>query len=165
MIEEGFAIVKAARDRYDGIPRPPIQRNPWNEIECGGHYARAMSSVVVAAGALRLGIRRPAPGAALHAAPHAGELQGLLRRPGGLGQPAPIARRTGRSGTKSACARGACPISTLALAATSAPMRVKVQCGGKAVECSSSYKDGVLTIRSKRPAVVDAGQVLLARLG
>ncbi len=44
MIEEGFAIVKAARDRYDGLPRSPIQRNPWNEIECGGHYARAMSS-------------------------------------------------------------------------------------------------------------------------
>ena len=44
MIEEGFAIVKGARDRYDGVSRPPIPRNPWNEIECGGHYARAMSS-------------------------------------------------------------------------------------------------------------------------
>ena len=44
MIEEGLAIVKGARDRYDGIPRPPIARNPWNKIECGGHYARAMSS-------------------------------------------------------------------------------------------------------------------------
>jgi uncharacterized protein (DUF608 family) len=44
LMEEGFAIVKGARERYDGIPRPPIQRNPWNEIECGGHYARAMSS-------------------------------------------------------------------------------------------------------------------------
>jgi uncharacterized protein (DUF608 family) len=44
MIEEGLAIIKGARDRYDGIGRPPIPRNPWNEIECGGHYARAMSS-------------------------------------------------------------------------------------------------------------------------
>ncbi|MDH7503658.1 MAG: GH116 family glycosyl hydrolase [Verrucomicrobiota bacterium] len=44
LVEEGLAIVKAARERYDGIPRPPITRNPWNEIECGGHYARAMSS-------------------------------------------------------------------------------------------------------------------------
>ena len=44
MIEEGYAIVKGARDRYDGVPRPPIGRNPWNEIECGGHYARAMAS-------------------------------------------------------------------------------------------------------------------------
>ncbi len=44
LVEEGLAIVKGARERYDGAPRRPIQRNPWNEIECGGHYARAMSS-------------------------------------------------------------------------------------------------------------------------
>ncbi len=44
MLNEAYAIIKGARDRYDGIPKPPIGRNPWNEIECGGHYARAMSS-------------------------------------------------------------------------------------------------------------------------
>jgi non-lysosomal glucosylceramidase len=43
-LEEGLCIAKGARERYDGIPRPPITRNPWCEIECGGHYARAMSS-------------------------------------------------------------------------------------------------------------------------
>jgi uncharacterized protein (DUF608 family) len=44
MLEEGFALVKGVRDRYDGIPKAPIPRSPWNEIECGGHYARAGSS-------------------------------------------------------------------------------------------------------------------------
>jgi hypothetical protein len=44
LVAEAFAIVKGARDRYDGVPRPPIGRNPWCEIECGGHYTRAMSS-------------------------------------------------------------------------------------------------------------------------
>jgi non-lysosomal glucosylceramidase len=43
-LEEGFSIAKSARDRYDGVPRSPIPRNPWCEIECGGHYTRAMSS-------------------------------------------------------------------------------------------------------------------------
>lgn len=44
MIEDAYALVKGARDRYNGIPRAPIGRNPWNELECGGHYARAMSN-------------------------------------------------------------------------------------------------------------------------
>ena len=39
LVEEGLAIVKAVRDRYDGE-----RRNPWNEVECGNHYARALSS-------------------------------------------------------------------------------------------------------------------------
>jgi hypothetical protein len=39
MIEEGLTVAKAVRDRYDGL-----RRNPWDEVECGHHYARAMSS-------------------------------------------------------------------------------------------------------------------------
>jgi hypothetical protein len=38
-VQEGLAIVKATRSRYDGRTR-----NPWNEYECGSYYARAMSS-------------------------------------------------------------------------------------------------------------------------
>ncbi len=39
MREEALEIVEAVRSRHDGR-----RRNPWNEIECGDHYARAMSS-------------------------------------------------------------------------------------------------------------------------
>lgn len=39
MVTEGLSIVKGVRDRHDGI-----RRNPWDEYECGHHYARAMSS-------------------------------------------------------------------------------------------------------------------------
>ena len=39
MVEEGLRIVKAVRNRYDGQ-----RRNPWNEVECGHHYVRAMAS-------------------------------------------------------------------------------------------------------------------------
>lgn len=38
-INEGLQAVRAIRDRYDGE-----KRNPWNEIECGNNYARAMAS-------------------------------------------------------------------------------------------------------------------------
>lgn len=42
MVEPGLAIVKGVRDRYTGE-----RRNPWDEIECGHHYARSMASYAV----------------------------------------------------------------------------------------------------------------------
>jgi len=39
MVTEGLAIVRAIHDRYH-----PLKRNPYNEVECGDHYARAMAS-------------------------------------------------------------------------------------------------------------------------
>ena len=37
--DDGFKVVKAIRDRFDGE-----KRNPWNEFECGSNYARSMAS-------------------------------------------------------------------------------------------------------------------------
>jgi uncharacterized protein (DUF608 family) len=39
MLNEGLSIVKAIHERYS-----PEKHNPWNEIECGDHYARALAS-------------------------------------------------------------------------------------------------------------------------
>lgn len=38
-VAEALAVVRAARERHDGE-----RRNPWDESECGHHYARALSS-------------------------------------------------------------------------------------------------------------------------
>ena len=39
MLKEGLAVSRAIHDRYDAT-----LRNPYNEIECSDHYARAMAS-------------------------------------------------------------------------------------------------------------------------
>ncbi len=39
LIDEGMAVVKGTRDRHQGD-----KRNPWDEFECGHHYARSMAS-------------------------------------------------------------------------------------------------------------------------
>ena len=39
MVKEGLEIVKAVRDRHDGV-----KRNPWDEVECGHHYVRSLAS-------------------------------------------------------------------------------------------------------------------------
>lgn len=38
-VDEAVCVVSAVRDRHDGR-----LQNPWNDIECGDHYVRAMSS-------------------------------------------------------------------------------------------------------------------------
>ena len=39
MVAEALAVVETARRRFDGE-----RRNPWNELECGHHYARPMAA-------------------------------------------------------------------------------------------------------------------------
>ncbi len=39
MVEEGLSICRAVHERYH-----PLKRNPYNEVECSDHYARAMAS-------------------------------------------------------------------------------------------------------------------------
>ncbi|MEV4810894.1 GH116 family glycosyl-hydrolase [Micromonospora avicenniae] len=49
LVDEALQIVRGVRDRHDGI-----RRNPWNEAECGNHYARSLASwgmIVALAGA------------------------------------------------------------------------------------------------------------------
>jgi hypothetical protein len=38
-VQEGLNIVEACRARHDGV-----RRSPYNEVECGHHYARSMAS-------------------------------------------------------------------------------------------------------------------------
>ena len=53
--DEGMAIVRGVRARYDGE-----RRNPWNEMECGSNYARSMASyaLLLAYSGFRFDMRR-----------------------------------------------------------------------------------------------------------
>jgi hypothetical protein len=65
MIREGIECIQNTRARYDGE-----KRNPWDEAECGHHYARAMSSW---SGIVALsGFRYHGPDAAVIAVPRVG---------------------------------------------------------------------------------------------
>ncbi|MHC4915690.1 MAG: GH116 family glycosyl hydrolase [Planctomycetota bacterium] len=86
LLEEGLSIVRGVRDRHDGT-----RRNPWNEFECGNHYARSMASYALL-GALS-GLNYSAPEKRLCFAPRVsaedfscffavGSAWGVLRRKG-----------------------------------------------------------------------------------
>jgi uncharacterized protein (DUF608 family) len=46
VVDQGLIVTRAVHDRY-----APAKRNPYNEIECGEHYARAMAGYGVFLGA------------------------------------------------------------------------------------------------------------------
>jgi hypothetical protein len=54
LLTEGLAVARMVHDRYH-----PARRNPWNEIECGDHYARSMASYGVYLAACGFGIHGP----------------------------------------------------------------------------------------------------------
>ncbi|MGF2949711.1 GH116 family glycosyl-hydrolase [Microbacterium alcoholitolerans] len=56
MVDDALSIERTLRARYDGV-----HRNPWNEIECGNHYARSLASwalLIAATGAQWDGVTR-----------------------------------------------------------------------------------------------------------
>ncbi|WP_341933139.1 non-lysosomal glucosylceramidase [Microbacterium sp. LWO14-1.2] len=63
--DDALRIERAVRARYDGV-----DRNPWNEIECGNHYARSLASWALLLGAS--GAQWDAPTKTLSFAPAGG---------------------------------------------------------------------------------------------
>ncbi|WP_439901838.1 GH116 family glycosyl-hydrolase [Microbacterium azadirachtae] len=64
-VDDALRIERTLRARYDGV-----HRNPWNEIECGNHYARSLASWALLLAAS--GVQWDAPARTLSFAPVAG---------------------------------------------------------------------------------------------
>ena len=78
-VAEGLAIVRACRDRYEGA-----RRNPFDEIECGHWYARAMASYALLQALT--GARYDAVEKKLYLSPRiAGDFRSFLCADGGYG--------------------------------------------------------------------------------
>lgn len=63
-VEDALQVERSVRSRYDGR-----HRSPWNEIECGNHYARSLASWALLLGAS--GVQWDAPSGELSFAPAA----------------------------------------------------------------------------------------------
>lgn len=157
LIDEGFAVVKGARDRYDGVPRPPIPRNPWNEIECGGHYARAMSSWSLLLALSGFGCDGPAQ--TLRFAPRTtpNNFQSLFTGPEGWGSVRQVRRgKTQRSEVQVVAGRLA--VARLYLAAPPSLAHARVMLGREVVPAAlTHHADGGVLITLSRLVSIKPG--------
>jgi hypothetical protein len=55
LVDEALEVVRTVRARHDGV-----RRNPWNEAECGNHYARSLAAwgLVVALSGAQANVQR-----------------------------------------------------------------------------------------------------------
>ncbi len=161
MVREGLAIVRAIHDRYHAS-----RRNPWNEIECSDHYARAMASY--GAFLTACGYEHHGPKGYLGFAPQltpedfrapftTAEGWGTFtQKRDGAGQKETIAVRWGKLRAR-----------TLAftLAEKAQPASVKVTLQGQELPCRHMLQDGRLLITLAADAVVSTGQALEIVIG
>jgi non-lysosomal glucosylceramidase len=152
MLEEGLEIVHAVRARHDGQ-----RRNPWDEFECGHHYARAMASWSLLT-ALS-GFQYSAPTATLRFAPRLGaeEFRCLFTAGDAWGS---FSREEQDSRSWTVEVRhGDLTLSRLGLDGK-APEQVAVQVGGRPVDAGVEAAEDGWSVRLAAPVTLGEGEAL-----
>lgn len=146
MLEEGLSIVKGVRDRHTGE-----YRNPWNEIECGHHYARSMASYALL---LALsGFHYSAPNQHLRFAPRlfADDFRAFFCVASGWGTYHQQADENGTRLTLEVCS-GSLTLRDLTVAPVAArPQALEVTLGQQAVDAAIKVKQGADTLTFATP--------------
>jgi hypothetical protein len=153
LVQEGLAIERAVHDRYHAA-----KRNPWNEVECGDHYARSMASYGVFLAAC--GFEYNGPKGEIGFAPRLTpeNFRAPFTAAEGWGT---YSQKSGGNGQKSIMAVkwGRLKVQTLSLANTLAT-GVSVTLGGRAVAATHRLEERRLTVALSEPVVVTPGQDL-----
>jgi hypothetical protein len=156
---EGLAITRAVHDRYDAS-----RRNPWNEVECGDHYARSMASYGVFIAACGFEYHGPKGHLAFDPRVNPEDFRAAFTSAEGWGT---FSQKT--SGRKRAAALeikwGRLRLKTLALGAEAAPAVVDVKLDGQEVAASSRFKEGRVQITFDSDLQLGKGQQLHVTLG
>ncbi len=156
MLREGLAIVKGARERYDGT-----KRNPWNEIECGDYYVRAMSSWTLLLAAQGYRYDGPAKTLGFNPRLRPEDHRSFFSTAGGWGRF--TQKRAGNTQTNAlAVAWGRCEVARLELGLPSgvkaATARVAVP--RRDVRADTTVRDGTLALEFRVPVVLAADETM-----
>ena len=160
MLTEALAICRGIHERYH-----PARHNPWNEIECGDHYARAMASWGVLTGLG--GFEYRGPDLHIGFAPRItpADFRSAFTAAEGWGS-----YRQARADTAQTCALevrwGRLPLRTWSVAVPEGVMArsVTVRLDGEEVDAALVQDGPRVTLTLPEGTVVGAGSALEARL-
>jgi uncharacterized protein (DUF608 family) len=136
MVMEGLAIGRTVHDRYHAA-----RRNPWNEVECGEHYARSMSSYGLFIAACGYEYHGPKGYLAFDPRINPHDFRAAFTSAEGWGTFSQ--RITGANKTATLEIKwGKLRLKTFALAADAAPGAVHARMNGNDLRVSSQFKSG-----------------------
>ena len=162
LVTEGLAVTRAVHDRYHAA-----RRNPFNEVECGDHYARSMASYGVFLAAC--GFECDGPNGHLGFAPRLTpeNFRAAFTSPEGWGSFSQKIEGHSQT-TELALQWGRLRLKTLSLQLPSgaAPaLRVHARLTGKTVKTAHRCEGQKLEIEFNPPVVLAAGQALQVKVG
>ncbi len=155
LVDEALTITRTVRQRQDGT-----RRSPWNEVECGDHYARPMSSWTLLEAAM--GLRYDAATASLGIAPRLTPHDFRAFFIGARGWGTLAQRVEGRNQTESLrVTYGNVELRQFSCRwlGGSPLRRVAVRADGRPLAAEWQEKDGEVVVTLGEPAVIAAGQV------
>jgi hypothetical protein len=154
MVQEGLAIIKNIDDRYDGN-----KRNPFNEVECGDHYARSMASY--GAFIAICGFEYDGPAGHIGFAPKLTpeNFKAAFTGAEGWGSFSQKAEG-GKLNAEIALKWGKLRLRSISLATEAKPTSATVTVNGKAIPVKSDFADGKSTTVLEQEVSLAAGQSL-----
>lgn len=154
LIQEGLAVERAVHDRYHAS-----KRNPWNEVECGDHYARSMASYGVFLAAC--GFAYDGPHGMIGFAPRLSPEK--FRSPFTASEGWGTFSQASEGGTMTARIElkwGRLRVREIRLNASEKTASVQVRAGGHPVAATVAVKDGTAVVSLAADCALAAGQAL-----
>ena len=153
-VDEGLSIVRGVRARHDGI-----RRNPWNEFECGSHYARSLASWSVLTALSGFSFDFPNKALGFEPRWHAEDWRSLWAAGSGWGT---YSQRLGALSGEIALslAYGGLALETLALGSVTKSAQVVASVDGCNVKVCAALVEGKLRVSFESGLVLKTGETL-----
>ncbi len=154
LLEEGLAICRAIHDRYH-----PDLMNPYNEVECGDHYARALASWGVYLALC--GFAYHGPGGRIAFAPKISpaDFQAAFTAAEGWGSFSQ--KRTGGVQRNEIALRwGRLRLTSVGLEVEKKPASVNVRLAGRDIPVKAAFEKGSMQLAFDEAVILKAGEAL-----
>jgi non-lysosomal glucosylceramidase len=154
LADEALVVLNAIDQRYDGAAR-----NPWNEVECGDHYGRALASYGTFQALCGFVLDGPAGlvGIAPRLSPE--RFAAFFAGPEGWGL-ATQTRDTGRQVTRFEVRWGRLRAAAVRVLAPWDNVSISAACAERPVETTSMREGDTVTVRLARAEVLQPGEAL-----